>query len=259
MPERQEDPSATRSTTAPVFELRDLVREPDPELLAAVYERVLVPAFDENERESLEELAAQVAEGSRLRMLAALGTDGEPLAVVTSDWYPEAAVLLIGYLAVSAANRGGGVGGVIVTRALADWTAQLHPELCLAEVEDPRFFPVTAHGDPKARVRFYERLGGSVIALPYFQPRLAAGTSRVQHLMLMSLIPQPAGVRHVPTAPLAVFLDQYFSACEGPAVFDEPDFRALREAVLSEPTAELLTGAELDRLPSFTAVRGRSS
>lgn len=258
MPER-EDPSATRPAVASVFELRDLVREPDPELLAAVYERVLAPAFDENELESLEEIGEQVAEGTRLRMLAAFGPDGEPLAAVTSDWYPDAGVMLIGYLAVSSASRGGGMGSGILREALAAWTEELRPELCLAEVEDPRFFPVTEHGDPKARVRFYEKLGGRIVALPYFQPALEAGGKRVQHLMLMSLLPQPAGVERVPTAPLAPFLDGYFSTCEGPEVFDEPDYRALREAVLREPTAELLTGEELDRLPVFEGAHSSRS
>lgn len=249
MPE-PDDPSPARPATS-AFELRDLVREPDPALLAAVYERVLAPAFDQDEIESLEEIGEQVAEGTRLRMLAAVGPGGEPLAAVTSDWYPEAGVLLIGYLAVGAGSRGGGMGSGILTRALAGWTEQLRPRLCLAEVEDPRFFPVTEHGDPRARVRFYERLGGRVVAVPYFQPRLAADSRRVHHLMLMSLLPQPAGAGRVPTAPLALFLDQYFSVCEGPQVLDEPEYRALREAVSREPTAELLTGAELDRLPVF--------
>jgi GNAT superfamily N-acetyltransferase len=258
MPERRQDPSPTHIKATPVFELRDLVRAPDPELLAAVYERVLAPAFDEDELESLEEITEQVADGTRLRMLAALGPGGEPVGAVTSDWYPDAGVLLIGYLAVSAASRGGGVGGRIMSRALAGWTDELRPELCLAEVEDPRFFPVTEHGDPSARVRFYERLGGRIVALPYFQPRLAADTNRVHHLMLMSLLPQSADANQVRTAPLATFLDQYFSSCEGPGVFDEPDFRALRETVLSKPAAELLTGAELDRLPVFEGASGLS-
>lgn len=251
MHEPQQDPTTAQVRPSPAIELRDLVREPDAALLAAVYERVLRPAFDEDEVESLAEISDQVAEGTRLRMLAAVDPSGEPLAVVTSDWYPDARVLLIGYLAVSANSRGGGIGGGILSRALADWADELRPELCLAEVEDPRYFPVTEHGDPRARVRFYERLGGRVVALPYFQPRLAADTQRVQHLMLMSLLPQPDGADRVSTAPIALFLDGYFASCEGPEVFDEPDFRALREQVLREPTVELLSGAELDRLPVF--------
>lgn len=251
MHEPQHDPTTAHVPPSPAIELRDLVRQPDSELLAAVYERVLRPAFGDDELESLEEIAKQVEEGTRLRMLAALDPSGEPLAVVTSDWDPEAGVMLIGYLAVSATSRGGGIGGSILSRALAEWSAELKPELCLAEVEDPRHFPVTEHGDPKARVRFYERLGGSIVAVPYIQPRLGPDTQRVHHMMLMSLLPQPDGANRVRTAPIALYLEHYFEDYEGPEVLDEPDFRALRTQVLREPTAELLSGAELDRLPAL--------
>lgn len=236
------------------FELRDLVREPDPALFDEVYRRILRPAFDDDELESAEEISRQIAEGTRLRLLAAFDPAGEPLGAVTSDWYPGADVLLIGYLAVSPATRGTGIGSELMRRALAAWTAELGPALVLAEVEDPRFFEVTEHGDPYARVRFYERLGGRIVALPYFQPSLAEDTQRVQHLVLMSLNQTPDGADHVPTEPVAQFLDEYFATCEGPQVAEEPDFRALRALVLREPTAALLTGDDLDRLPIFESV-----
>jgi GNAT superfamily N-acetyltransferase len=236
--------------------IRDLVAEPDSVLLEKVYRRVLSPAFQPDEVESLEEISAQVADGSILRMLAVFDAGGEPIAVITADWYSRGRVLLIGYLAVREDLRGQGIGTSLIYQAVLKWITDLKPVLGVAEVEDPRYFTVSSTGDPEARLRLYGRLGGRILGVPYFQPKLDEGSQRVHHLMLMafvadSMLITETAAESVPAEPIGIFLEDYFEAAEGPQALDDPEFLELKKAVLSLGTVPLLHASELDRLPAL--------
>lgn len=235
--------------------LRDLVQEPDDALLSELYRRVLEPAFQTGELEPLEVIRAQIADGRIIRVLAYFGADSEPVAAITSDWYARSEVLLIGYLAVRPDRRGRGIGTRLVADAAAEWT-QLGPVLTVAEAEDPRFYQASDTGDPVARLRLYERLGGRIIGVPYFQPKLADDLERVHHMLLMafgvdSRLLTEVQVLSVPTGPIGVFLEEYFAAAEGPQALRDAEFLKLKEGVLSTPEAPLLRVDELDRLPAL--------
>jgi GNAT superfamily N-acetyltransferase len=243
------------------FVLRDLVAEPDDALLSAVYDRVLTPSFAVGELEPLDVIRAQVTDPRHiLRMLAYFGPDGAPVAVMTCDWYERSAVMLVGYLAVRQDLRRQGTGTRLIEHATRTWTTELSPALTVAEVENPRRVEASADteetGNPADRLRLYERLGGRIIGVPYFQPRLADDLERVHNLMLMAFgvngrLLMEVSVDSVPTAPIGVFLDEYFEAAEGPPVPQDAEFLNLKARVLSTPKAPLLTSGELDQLPEL--------
>jgi predicted N-acetyltransferase YhbS len=236
--------------------IRDLVAEPDSALLEKIYRRVLSSAFQADEVESLEEISAQVADGSILRMLAVFDEGGDPIAVITADWYSRGGVLLIGYLAVREDLRGQGIGTSLIYQAVMKWIIDLKPVLGVAEVEDPRYFSISSTGDPEARLRLYGRLGGRILGVPYFQPSLEEGSQRVHHLMLMAFVVDSTlitetAAESVPAEPIGTFLEDYFEAAEGPQALEDPEFLELKKVVLGLPAVPLLHVNELDRLPAL--------
>jgi GNAT superfamily N-acetyltransferase len=238
------------------FVLRDLVSDPDDALLSAVYDQVLKPSFAVGELEPLEIIRGQVTDPRHiLRMLAYFGPDGAPVAVMTCDWYKRSAVMLVGYLAVRQDLRRQGTGTRLIEHAARTWTTELSPALSVAEVENPRRVQPSHTGNPVDRLRLYESLGGRVIGVPYFQPRLADDLERVHNLMLMAFavnarLLAEVPLDSVPTAPIGVFLDEYFAAAEGAPPTDA-EFLNLKARVLSAPKAPLLRAEELDRLPEL--------
>lgn len=208
-----------------------------PEDLARVYADVLVPSFPPDELADLAVLQDELAAG-RLQVVVA-ERQGELLGAALAEWSAGTGILLLAHLAVAPGGRGGGVGGALLDTALELWRTGLDPWLALAEVEDPQVHAGSPeHGDPVARLRFYRRRGARVIPVPYVQPAMRPGGSRVPGLLLLALCASGdrlAGVEAdgtwlVPTAPLRAFLESYFAASEG-AVPDGPDWAALVEAL----------------------------
>jgi GNAT superfamily N-acetyltransferase len=239
-----------------ISDLCDLVREPDDRLFVTAYNSVLKPAFQADELEPLDVIRDQIIDGSVLQMLVALDESHVPVGVITADWYSRGGVALIGYLAIREDLRGQGLGTTITRQATERWAAELQPALSVAEVEDPRYFQASSFGDPNARLRLYERLGGRIIGLPYFQPRLTPESNRVYHLMLMAFTvgASPAAEissAQVPTDPLVKFLEDYFGVTEGAEALTDPEFLALKAAYQREPTAALLRATELDQIPEL--------
>ncbi|MBD7950854.1 hypothetical protein [Oerskovia rustica] len=173
---------------------------------------------------------------------------GRVVAGVVGSWSAEARVLLVQYLAIAPGRRGGGIGAALLGAAVAAWLKDLHPVMVLGEVEHPRFHAASeAHGDPEARLRFYARHGGRVLAVPYFQPGNEPGAERVPALLLMTLATEDPEAASVPAAPLRAFLREYFEASEGSLANDAPT-RALLDAVSGDRVA-LLGVDELDHVP----------
>lgn len=113
--------------------------------------------------------------------------DELPIAVVMGDRLPAANAMMISYLAVRSDARAGGIGAKLLDTAMDAWTDDYSPLIILAEVENPRFFSADdQRGDPVRRVRFYEKLAGRVLDIPYFLPPVAEGRPFVFGMLLMA-------------------------------------------------------------------------
>ncbi|MFD7918576.1 GNAT family N-acetyltransferase [Streptomyces sp. NPDC059740] len=80
------------------------------ELLSAVYEEVLRPAFPAEELESLESLRAAALAG-RAVVSTVVDDEDRPQAVAVGDMDEDSGVLLLSYLAVCPGVRSSGLGG----------------------------------------------------------------------------------------------------------------------------------------------------
>ncbi|AEI13354.1 hypothetical protein Celgi_2861 [Cellulomonas gilvus ATCC 13127] len=192
--------------------------------LARVYADVLRPSFPDDELADLAVLQHQLTAG-HLHVVVAEEA-GALRGAALGEWFPEQGVLLLAHLAVAPGGRGGGVGGALLDGAVAAWRAELDPWLVVAEVEDPAVHPGSpAHGDPTARLRFYQRRGARVLPVPYVQPALRPGGARVPGLLLLALAVredrlagvEPDGTWLIPTPPLDDFLRAYYTSAEGRA------------------------------------------
>jgi GNAT superfamily N-acetyltransferase len=203
-----------------------------PELAGDMFDRfyhvVLEPAFPPEELEDIDGVRAEYyAPSPAVPGVAALRSDGDPVAGALGDWYGDSNVVLLSYLAVRADCRGTGIGSVLLDRALSSWRELLAPAAILAEIEDPRGHAGDGpHGDPAARLRFYERAGAKVLPLRYFQPSISQGAPRVRGMLLICLDPWRASM---PKDVVLAFLDENMAAAEGPeAAATDPEYLALR-------------------------------
>jgi GNAT superfamily N-acetyltransferase len=204
--------------------------------LVRVHDRLLAPSFPAAELESVDDLIAAVRAGTS-EVLVHQDRPGDPVAVAVADRSRAAPVVLLAYLATDPLRRSTGLGSSLLDAAMTRWLDRADPCLVLAEVEDPAEHPASAaHGDPAARLRFYARRGARALDLPYFQPRLRTGASRVPHLLLLVLHAAPSLVdgTAVLAAPLHAWLTERFRDSEGRLPAD-PEGQALLAAVEGGP------------------------
>lgn len=192
--------------------------------LTDVYERLMVPAFREDEllgyEELLEVYTAMNAPPHGVVVAAGRG----PVAVALTEWYVERQVLLLAYLAVAEDARGRGFGGLLSDHLTAQLSSVVPAPIAVAEVDDPRVWPGDeGTGDPEARLRFYARRGARLVPVHYFQPSLRGPGRRVPGMLLIRLDQVP-GVR---ADLLHRFLVEYFSACEGEEALQDPAVQEL--------------------------------
>jgi hypothetical protein len=131
------------------------------------------------------------------------------------------------------------VGNQLLDVAEQAWREQWGPCLALAEVEDPAHHNGSAAtGDPRARVRFYQRRGARALDIPYFQAALRTGAARVPDLLLMVLAgaDQFAGTRPDTIDPIVIrtYLEIYQRQCEGQIGID-PQAMQLWDAIDAQP------------------------
>ena len=221
--------------------------EADRDTLARVHRELIEPAFPPAELMTLEEMAGADLDPSTHGTLL---LDGDrPVAAMVPERYLAGAVRLLAYLVVRATVRGRGLG----ERLLRTLAPARPGGLLLAEIEDPRFHPPTEGADPVARVRFYDRLGGRLLPIPYVQPSLRTGFPRVADLLLITL---GTDATDVDGSLIAAFLDEYYRLCEGDNVVEgDPAYRELRAAATGGPAGRLplvplarLTEARPDRV-----------
>ena len=203
----------------------DLVSVDTGPLLDKVYEVVLSPSFQPNELGTLEGLRSGVDSGEA-RVLAVLDESGAPVGAAVCEWSEDSRVLLLAYLAVLGPYRSHGLGGRLLGHVTGALREELRPRAILAEFEHPAVYEGSAaFGDPLARLRFYARHGGRALLMPYFQPALKPGATRVFGLILgvLWLGADGAGASADTIDPELVkeFLTEYFVGTEGTLPDDE--------------------------------------
>jgi len=239
------------------FEIRELASD---DSLESIYREVLTPAFTPDELESLEALKGYLESSPPDAFgLYAVDPSGHPIGCSIYYPYPEANAVLLGYMAVVAGGRSRGVGTLLFEESQKVWFGSGQYDLVLAELDDPRVFPVANGIDPERRIKFYSNLGGQLICGPYFAPCVRPGGERVHDMFLVELGGSRKALHDSPAAVsvefVAAFLRDYFSVEEGPVDFDSGDLRWLMDAYEGDGTLPLLPVAQY---PSWDAPRAPS-
>jgi predicted N-acetyltransferase YhbS len=217
------------------------------------YQATLQPNFSADELESQDALVAGMREG-RTFGLYARTAEGAIVGGAVGDWFAGSRVMLFSYVAVPDKFRGMGIGGQLLATAQRTWMEELAPLLIIGEVEDPRYYQDTGFGNPLKRVALYESNGSRSLPVPYFQPALQPGASRVPHLLLMVYDGTADGVSagHIDGAIVERFLREYFELCEGPPRADDPEYQAMLEYCRQPGGLPLLLVKDLPPLSSAT-------
>ncbi|MGA8115173.1 MAG: hypothetical protein WCA46_16035 [Actinocatenispora sp.] len=180
-----------------------------------VYTDVLRPSFPPAELVSLASLRAGVTAG-RVTLMIASDTQGVPHGVAVGEWSESARVMRLNYLAAAPGERSRGIGGRLLSAAVESWRGRYRPFVLLAQVERPDQHRASAqHGDPTARLRFYQRYGARALNLPHYQPALSPGGDRSYGLLLIALHADDefrVGPEELTAAPIRRFLVDFLAA-----------------------------------------------
>jgi GNAT superfamily N-acetyltransferase len=207
------------------FEVRELA--PDNRL-ESIYEGVLQPNFGSDELESLKKLRGYLrASPPEAFGLYAAERGGHPIGCCIYYPYPddEWTVALLGYMAVVQGGRSRGIGTRLFEESQERWFGSEKYDVVLAELDDPRVFPVANGIDPEKRIAFYARLGVRLITAPYFAPCVRPDGERVYGMLLTVLGGSPRALPEsrdtVSGDCVATFLRQYFNEEEGSTPGDD--------------------------------------
>ena len=215
--------------------------------LSEFYDLVLVPSFPASELVGLPEFLS-AAKSNYIHVIAAYNDDGVIAGAVGATPTQERVMMLL-YLALRPGLRGSGVGGKLLTHAIATWRGLFNPTFILSGVEHPTYHQASEeHGDPAARLRFYARHGGRILNIPYFQPAIREGEPPVPALMLLTMWVAPEafiGEDHVVSWPLRASLRrELIETCDHDFV---PALR-VEESVAGE-VVKLFDAEALDQVP----------
>jgi ribosomal protein S18 acetylase RimI-like enzyme len=218
----------------------------DSEAVADFYRTVLEGHFPADELETPESVASTLRSGAA-RGLVARSAGGQIVGGIICDWFADSQVLLFSYLAVPEACRGRGIATQLMSAMRSTYAADPAPRLIIGEVADPRYVAAGPYGDPVARMRLYERTGSRSLPVPYQQPALRPGASRVPHLLLMVFGGRdaPPGSVRVDGACVAAFLADYYELCEGPPRTGDAAYEAMLAACARPGGLPLLLHTEL--------------
>ncbi len=201
-----------------------------------IYTDILRPSFPPDELAPLATLRAGVTAGV-VTMIAAVDTFGAPHGVAVGEWSSSARVVTLNYLATAPNERSQGIGGRLLSAAISAWQRRYRPCVLLAEVERPDRHRASAqHGDPVARLRFYQRYGARALDVPHFQPMLSPETDRAYGMLLIVLHADAefrADAERLHGEPVHRFLSEYLSAHE-PGMNDPAGLALLNSARRSE-------------------------
>lgn len=150
----------------------------DADVLREVHRSLMTPSFRPDELVPEDDFVAQFEEGAQ----AVLARDGHGRLLGAAVLEPFGDAVLLEYLVAGPQSRGTGVGSGLMSRVLSDWGASA---LLLAEFDRPDVQPPhPLHGDPSARLRFYDRFGALALDLPYFQPPVSQTSAREYGMLL---------------------------------------------------------------------------
>jgi hypothetical protein len=215
-----------------------------PDLVAQAHRDVLRPSFTADEIAFGDEFVDEVADQT-----VVIGLRGdEPVAAAVTDSGSSAPVALLSYLAVRPDQRGSGTGSSMMQKLRQVWVAGV-ADVVLGEVHDPRCWSEQPDERPEARLRFYERLGARLLTVPWVQPRLHAGGSRVNGMLLLVM-----WSRHEPDAVAAPWIrswtTDYFGGAEGvDETSADPTYAALLARIDAADPIAIRPIAELDAMP----------
>lgn len=158
-------------------------------ICAAEYETVidelLIPNFSLAERGPRAELLADFQSGQYIGTAVWDGETEKPLATAVG-WRVTGESVLLSWLAVDKAARGGGIGGKLLDTSIRTWEETYQPALILGEIESPYAYGEhPEYGNPQARWRFYQRHGARRIDIPYAMPSLAPDLPPVEDMWLL--------------------------------------------------------------------------
>jgi GNAT superfamily N-acetyltransferase len=242
------------SSGGEALEFRDLDVDFDAGLLARMHSEVLVPSFSEAELDDVETMARGLRGEGPVRTLASVALDGkEVVGGVVGEVYEAEEVLLLAYLAARPGGRGRGVGSALLRHVAPRWYPPVR--LAVGEVHDPRRWSSTADEDPVSRLRFYERVGARVLGVPFVQPALEAGGTRIEGFLLIAFHVDPAVEVHdggdvsIRSDLVGRFVRRYYATAEGAREPYDAQLAQLLARIDGRATIPLHAIADYDRVP----------
>lgn len=226
----------------------------DVAFLERVTEEILRPSFEDDEFPDDKSLVDGFAGGQ----VVAVATQGStPLGVAVADTPNVDGIVLFSYLAASPHSRGTGVGGTLIRSMIDHWGTDDLVKLVLGEIHDPRLHAESETERPADRVRFYQRHGAEVLDVPWIQPALGAGTSRVKGMLLVSLYrAQPFAGTVIPSDPVQRWAAEYFADSEHFGTVENlQDFlpHTLSKRFAASPTISVLPLADYEMVVPLEA------
>jgi GNAT superfamily N-acetyltransferase len=173
-------------------------------------------SFDESEREPRDVIVRSLAAGPGFALRARVS--GRTIGLATAHVLDAPATTFLVYLAVDPQWRSKSVGSALFDATDSTGAARLadrgrRPAGMVWEVEDPDDARQQEARDVRlGRLRFFERLGGRLLAVPYVQPPVDGHT-----LVPMRLMFRPAPGQDLPdraasaTVVRAIFFEKYHS------------------------------------------------
>jgi GNAT superfamily N-acetyltransferase len=236
--------------TAGVAAFHELDVDYDDAVAERFYREVLVASFDSNELDDFDRFRHGLLGKAEVPTVAtvAFGRDAEILGGIVGEIYASAETLLLAYLAVRPDIRSRGVGTALVRHAVPRWRKRSDVRLSVAEVHDPRRW--LDPGDAaEERLRFFDRVGARVLGMPFIQPALEPGRSRVSGFLLLVF---DSDLEHeVPAAQVARFVRHYYAVAEGAEPPFDPELAELLAVIEQKPGIPVYRVADYARAPSL--------
>lgn len=236
------------------LDLWDLDSGPRAENLLRQFYLLCIENFpDEDEREDLAQWADRLwGRARRLPapepfthiVLTGYGLRDQPAPIViggiAAEYYRNSRCGLLTYIVVKPECRNRGIARQLqvmvedILRADAQKDGN-QLEAFFAEANDPRI--VSGANDsiePSRRLRILAAMGAKWIKIPYVQPKLGTGKSRVRHLLLLAF---PVFARNrvdIVSNVLRGFLEEFYLALEGVVLGTDPDFGKMNEHLAAD-------------------------